>query len=138
MPFNIRNIIIFLGLAAIFISIYVFFIRGSAKDEANLVSSSPVVQGTAGASSAGVQNPIAENFLSLLLNIKNIHLDDSIFSDPAFLSLRDSSMVLVPDGNAGRINPFAQIGSDANPATPVSAMPNQSTLIPSTAPNTRQ
>ncbi len=136
MPFNTRNIIIFLGLAAIFTSIYVFFIRGPVEDDANLVSSSSTTEGAPGVSSTGGQNPIAENFLSLLLNIKNIQLDDSIFSDPAFLSLRDSSIELIPDANAGRPNPFAQIGSDVTPVTPAPVTPSLPTPSTSTTPTT--
>ena len=55
---------------------------------------------------------IAKDFLNLLLNVKNIKLDDSIFADNAFNSLRDSSIVLTPDGNEGRPNPFAPLGSE--------------------------
>ena len=63
-------------------------------------------------------SPVGQDFLSLLLNVKNIKLDDSIFSDPAFINLHDSSITLTPDAVVGRPNPFAQFGNDAVVATP--------------------
>jgi len=90
---------------------YVFFFGGDKAEEDALVSTSPDASTTeSGASGAGLV--IAQDFLSLLLNVKSIRLDDSIFADPAFLSLRDSSIMLIPDGTEGRPNPFAPIGSD--------------------------
>jgi hypothetical protein len=77
---------------------------------------------------------VAKDFFALLLNVKNIKLDDAILSDPAFLSLRDSSIVLVPDGNEGRPNPFAKFGNDAVviPTTPVAPSSPVSPTPPST------
>ena len=54
--------------------------------------------------------------------VKNIKLNDAIFSDVTFNSLRDSSITLTPDGNEGRPNPFAQFGNEnisTSPVTPV-------------------
>ena len=55
---------------------------------------------------------VAKDFLTLLLSVKNIKLDDAIFFDVAFNSLHDSSITLIPDGTEGRPNPFAQFGND--------------------------
>ena len=112
---KIKNIIIFLTIAAVFILIYIFFIK-SPTPAPSLVSSSPTsaIPKTASATVAPDSNsPTAQDFLNLLLNVKNLKLDDAIFSDNAFTSLRDSSITLIPDGNEGRINPFAPIGIDA-------------------------
>ena len=115
---KIRNIIIFTGIAAIFVFIYIFFIKPS-PEEPSLVSSPsgtalPNIDGSP--ATANIPNDISatvnEDFLALLSSVKNITLDDSIFSDPAFSSLRDSSITLIPDGTEGRPNPFAQFGSD--------------------------
>jgi hypothetical protein len=115
--------------------IYFVFMRSSSSDQGSLVSSPasttlPNVQGAsstvAGASVSGGTDLVAQDFLTLLLNVKNIKLDDSIFSDPAFNSLHDSSIVLVPDVTTGRPNPFAKFGAEnivtsppATPATPI-------------------
>ncbi len=56
---------------------------------------------------------ISDKFLSLLLNMRTIKLDQSLFTDPAFSSLRDFSTTINPESNPGRENPFAPIGIDA-------------------------
>ena len=119
---KIRNIIIFTGIAAAFILIYIFFIR-SAPQQENLVSSAGNVLPKADDSVVNIStlnknSLLAKDFLALLLSVKNIKLDDAIFSDLAFKSLSDSSITLTPDGNEGRSNPFAQFGNDSAPTTP--------------------
>ncbi len=106
---KIKNIIIFTVIAVVIILVYFFFIK-KEPNQANLVSSSDPTMPTPEGSIPNDNDLIAADFLSMLLNVKNINLDDSIFSDPAFLSLRDSSILLIPDGNEGRPNPFAPIG----------------------------
>src|ERR1700686_1914162 len=95
---KIKNILIFIAIGVVFVLIYIFFIKPKPP-VADLVSSgaTPAIQSTAG---GGVEtnNKLAQDFLSLLLNVKNIKLDDSILSDPSFISLHDSSITLTPDG----------------------------------------
>lgn len=135
---KIRNIIIFVIIASIFISIYFFFIKGSSDNQDNLIlSPSNATLPSLGDSGTNknISNEtsfIAKDFLTLLLNVKNIKLDDAILSDPAFNSLHDSSIVLIPDGTEGRPNPFAQFGTESTlpplppppiPTNPMSANP---------------
>lgn len=108
---KIKNIIIFVGIGVVLILVYVFFIKGDSEEAGLVSSSSPSVPATDGSTPAPAP-AITQDFLAVLLNIKSIKLDDSIFSDMAFLNLRDSSILLTPDGNEGRPNPFAPIGSD--------------------------
>lgn len=118
---KIRNIIIFVAIAGALILAYIFIIKPSSSNPTtDLVSTStsgginPVTSlpdlvantGTSGTS------PVAGNFLTLLLNVKTIQLNTDIFSDPAFTSLHDSSIVLTPDAVTGRANPFAQFGTE--------------------------
>ncbi len=120
---NIKNILIFVAIAAAVISVYFFFIKGAPEETTNLVSTIPTMpDGVASNPNTaattlvpGDNSAVAREFLTLLLSVKSIKLDDAIFSDNAFLSLRDSTIVLIPDGNEGRPNPFAPIGTD--PAT---------------------
>lgn len=108
---KIKNSLIFIGVATAFILIYVFFIKGSSVETPNLVSSSgPLVQTTGAFMQKN--SSITEEFLASLLNVTNIKLNNAILSDDAFVSLRDSSIVLIPDGTEGRPNPFAPFGSD--------------------------
>ncbi|MBI2627462.1 hypothetical protein HYW72_00870 [Candidatus Nomurabacteria bacterium] len=114
---KIRNIIIFIAIGAAFVLIYVFFIKNPPGDDiAPLISSSQTSAISNTNTTTGNVNGIAaQDFLSLLLSVKNIKLNDTIFSDDAFTSLRDSSITLTPDGNEGRPNPFAPIGADILP-----------------------
>lgn len=129
----IKKIIIFLIVAlALALGYYFFFMK--APDDSSLVSSlgsSVGVSGTPGSNT----NITATNqdFLTILLNVKNIKLDDSIFSDPAFATLHDSTIVLVRDTTIGRPNPFAPIGFEKGgtttplPASTSSTTPNGAT-----------
>lgn len=112
---KIKNIIIFVVILLVLILVYLFFFRSSTPEE-SLVSS------TSNNTSATAENTVDGDFLPLLLSINNIKLDDSIFSDKAFMTLVDRSIELFPDGNEGRVNPFAPLGSDiivnTNSSTP--------------------
>jgi hypothetical protein len=111
---NIKNIIIFVVVAVILVLIYIYFIRGTSEPDALVSTSSGVIVTNSTSTDASTEDPtMARDFLTLLLSVKNIKLNDSIFSDPAFATLRDSSIVLTPDGTEGRPNPFAPVGSDS-------------------------
>ncbi len=133
---KIKNIIIFVVIAAILVLVYVFFIKKS-PEQANLVSSSVTtpknIVNTSDDITISIENTdktniVAKDFLSLLLNVRNIKLDDAIFADPAFNTLRDSSIVLTQDGTEGRPNPFAQFGNDAVVAPPTNTNITSDTL----------
>lgn len=107
MASKIKNIIIFVVIAGALILAYTFFFK-NAPEEGGLVSSLKLISPNANIPEG--ESPIGSDFLGVLLNVKNIKLNDSIFSDSAFLTLRDSSILLVQDGTEGRPNPFAPIG----------------------------
>lgn len=123
---TIKNIIIFVAIAAALVLAYIFFFPKSAP-VANLTSSSTTAVPVAGVSASTQPSAIGSDFLSILLNVKSIKLDDSIFLDPAFLSLHDSSILLISDGTEGRPNPFAPIGADTSTISSTSTLTN---LIP--------
>ena len=58
---------------------------------------------------AELQNPVDQELIALLLELRGIDLDETIFKDMVFLSLQDFSQVLVPEP-VGRTNPFAPYG----------------------------
>jgi len=60
---------------------------------------------------AGNPTETGEQILSLLQELNAIQLDDSIFSDPMFLSLKDFHIDLAEEPKQ-RSNPFAPIGQD--------------------------
>jgi hypothetical protein len=126
MTSKIKNIIIFTVVAVILFLIYIFFVK-PAPEEQNLVSSSTINTVTTDTDTLGQNSAIAKDFLSILLNVKNIRLDENIFSHKSFTSLRDSSIPITaptPE-EEGRVNPFAPIGSDVvvPPPTPVCVLP---------------
>ena len=114
---------IYTVVGVILILIYIFFIKKAPEQPALIAVSPNGAKSPDDTSSQG--SSITKDFLTLLLNVKNIKLDAAIFSDIAFSNLRDSSIVLTPDGTEGRPNPFAPIGSDSivlpanNPNPPV-------------------
>ncbi len=130
---KIRNIIIFATIGAILVLIYIFFIKSSSDEDVVLISSVPAVSETT-TTTSGDTSVIAQEFLTLLLSVKGIKLNDAIFSTNAFNSLRDSSIVLVPDGNEGRPNPFAPIGVDIVVSPPSTTPPLSTTPTTPTTP----
>ena len=117
---TIKNILIFVSILAVFALIYIFVIKPKIPAPVPSLVSSTFDPASPGASTSGVNLEETQDFLNLLLNVKSIKLDDTIFSDSAFLSVskHDSSIVLVPDGKEGRNNPFAQFGVDDVAGTP--------------------
>ncbi len=129
---KIKNIIIFTVIAAALILIYIFFIK-KAPDQGNLISSntSGIVSGTNTSTSntSGQNSLITKDLLSVLLSVKNIKLDDAIFSDEVFVNLHDSSILLNAPNDEGRANPFAPIGFEKMTALPTTS---PISIIPST------
>ncbi len=74
--------------------------------------------------------------LKVLLDMRTIKLDDSIFQNPAFNVLKDTSQQIIPEP-VGRDNPFAPVGSDEqeleviNDAQPLQGRGTQQRIIPS-------
>jgi hypothetical protein len=56
-------------------------------------------------------SPVSQELLATLSNLHTIKLDNSIFSDPAFLSLTNFGVELPPEA-VGRRNPFLPIGQN--------------------------
>lgn len=120
---KIKNAIIFIIIGGALFASYYFFIKAK-PEEANLTTSSGEPIDANSTSPDGVDalptadSEIAKELLVVLLNVKNITLDDAILSDPAFKNLVDSTVTLIPDKNEGRPNPFAPIGSDGGVSAP--------------------
>lgn len=64
----------------------------------------------------GRQFAAGKEVLTLLIDLKSIELDGSIFEDKSFKSLEDFSLPIDPEPK-GRINPFAPIGTEPMEAT---------------------
>ena len=96
-----KNILIgALIVIAVFV-VYSMFFAGE-KPGTNILTSSSI---------SGVQSSSNSELLLLLINLKSIRLNDSLFQDPSFGRLRDFGKDLVPEPT-GRENPFSPVGSD--------------------------
>lgn len=132
MPLNIRNLIIFVVIGLALSAGYYFFLR-NPEPAGNLVPVSTLQSGgssVATTANSAEQNALAQNFLTLLLNVKNIKIDTNIFSDKSFETLNDSSIVITPDTNPGRPNPFAQFGNDTVENIDGNSLPTPTPVIP--------
>lgn len=85
--------------------VYSYFFTG--KKDTNSVLKTETVSTVA---------PADQDLISLLLELKSITLDESIFSNPSFQSLQDFSQELVNEP-VGRVNPFAPLGSNQSRPT---------------------
>ncbi len=115
MASKIKNIIIFVVIGVALTGGYLLF-AGKGEKQPSLVGSSSTSGSTSTGNLKKGDSEIAKELLGVLLNVKSIRLEDDIFKEDAFTSLRDSSILLVPDGNEGRPNPFAPIGNDLSAA----------------------
>ncbi len=81
------------------------------------------VDGPVGLEESAVSN---DEFFATLLSVRSIRIDTSLFSNPAFLYLKDHPVVLGTD-TVGRTNPFAAIGTDPAPSAPPTSISSGST-----------
>ena len=133
MKSNIKNILIGVAVLLALVAAYFLFIKKAPTQDA-LTSTSGITTGGDSTGNAVASSEIGKDFVTFLLSVKSIKLDDAIFSDPAFLSLKDSSILilLIDSGAMGRPNPFAPIGSDVYPTT---SNNNNSLNVNSSTPN---
>lgn len=127
---KLKKLLVFVVIIVIVLVAYSMFFKGD--------SATPGLQSSAGTQSGAIatssESAYGQEFLTLLLNLKKISLDDSLVTSNAFLGLQDFTKVLISQNNQGRPNPFAPIGSDSNLApTPVTApvTPTAPTISPS-------
>lgn len=65
-------------------------------------------------------NAADKDVVETLLALRSITLSGTIFTDPAFVSLRDNGTQIVPEP-AGRPNPFLPLGGNPATSTPSAA-----------------
>lgn len=92
------------------LAVFTVFMLASASQKETQAQEPMVVPDTV--SSGGEGNQKGREILTLLADLKKITLDESVFSDPVFRSLKDISVELIPEPK-GRPNPFAPLGKDA-------------------------
>lgn len=113
----IKIIIIVAVIGAILYFGAQFFMKPSVEAVPDLVSSNGEQVDGSAVSDTGVnggESDVGNEFVGLLLNMRNIKLDSSLFTKPSFKSLENFTSVLIPEGDEGRANPFAPIGQDSS------------------------
>ena len=101
-----KNTILVVGLAAFVGIVGWYVLKGSPASESLLVTENV----------AGAPNEEERDLVATLLQLKAVSLDGTIFSDPAFQSLVDYGIEIVPEP-VGRANPFAPL-IDQQPIVP--------------------
>lgn len=96
-----KSLIIGVVVIIVIVIIY-FYMSGSSSSSSNSLLQGEDVSG------------IGANELMLLNQIKSLHIDTTLFKDPAYTSLVDYTVAITPE-NVGRPNPFAPI-----PGMPIS------------------
>jgi hypothetical protein len=138
----IRNIIILAVVAGLgFAGYKLFFANKTAAPKGSLQTTAGVGTGSTGAPKIATTNTVkdAENaaigqdFLTTLLSVKSISLDESIFTNRAFLLLQDFNRPIPADENPGRTNPFAPLGVDGGIAQVQVSTSNPSSITATSA-----
>ncbi len=124
---KIKNIIIFAGIFILLVVGYVVFFKKDNTQTPALVTTSGVAGSSTQSTVAG--GDVGREFLTTLLNLQNIKLDDSIFTNTAFLNLKDFELTLIQETNPGRTNPFLPLGTDTT-ATSTTTSVGTTTITP--------
>lgn len=103
-----KNILLIIVITVIIFVLYSTFIAGDETPSSFLQS-----EGVGGDKEALV----GKELLVTLLELRSLTLDESLFSDRAFVILRDFSQEVQPQA-IGRPNPFSAIGTDVEPVNP--------------------
>lgn len=98
---ELKNIIIFVAILAGLYFAYTFFFSDNSTPVATI-------------SPEGSGGDVGANILPLLLQLKTIKLDQTVFADPIFKSLQNFSVDLPIEGT-GRPDPFAPVDQSAVP-----------------------
>ena len=94
MDFIKKNMTTIGGAVILVLGVYVYFTYFSAGTSAPLTAS---------------DNAVSGNLLATLGSLHTIKLDNSIFTNPVFVSLSDFGTTIPPQ-SSGRGNPFAPVG----------------------------
>ncbi|MDE2071275.1 MAG: hypothetical protein KGI70_00890 [Patescibacteria group bacterium] len=67
-------------------------------------------------STVDTSSPVSSDLLAVLGSLHTIQLDQTIFTNPVFVSLSDFGVTIPPE-NVGRRNPFAPVGAQTQSQT---------------------
>jgi hypothetical protein len=98
-----NNKIVLVGLGGLLLGVIAWYVLSSEETPTSLLEVQPVAAGTVSAEERAI--------LDTLFQLRAIQLTGSIFTNPAFLALRDFRTEIVAEP-IGRRNPFAPLGAD--------------------------
>lgn len=107
---NLKNILILTVVLAVSFYAYSYFFGGAEESVGALSVTEPT----------GVGGAVGADLLVILSDLRTMKLDESVFSDPVFRSLKNFRVELSSE-SIGRDNPFAPIGA-ASQGSSVSAV----------------
>jgi len=103
-----HKLLLIIVIAVIIAGVAWYGLSGSsAAPASDLTSSATTASGPAGSAD--------QTLVSTLLTLRTVQLDGTIFSDPAFTSLKDFSTQIVPEP-VGRSDPFAPLQDNTPPS----------------------
>jgi hypothetical protein len=114
-----QHLLIFVALVIVVVAGVWYGMAGSGQ--APLISTEVV--GGSGSPTADTEN---QELVETLLTLRAITLTGTIFTDPAFQSLKDFGTTIVPEA-VGRANPFAPLPSQTRVSQPAAT---QTTFAP--------
>lgn len=119
---NNKNVIMAVVLIVLLVVAYFMFFKGEDLAPTDALVSENI--GPDGLPIAGDGLTAGADLLPMLLRLNSLHLDDTIFQDPVFLSLEDFTIEIPPQPQ-GRSNPFAPLsGSSASSRIPSPRLPS--------------
>lgn len=106
---NLKNIGIGAVVLVIIAGAYIFLVNGNSSTDQSLLtqnaSSGTPPQGVAVDSTFSAPDADVQGVLTILNQLKAVSIDETIFSDPAFMALTDYHRNIAPQPK-GRPNPF--------------------------------
>ncbi len=93
-----KSILISIAIVVIAVIGYFYYSGKSQGSDTSLLVATPNAE----------EQAVGARVLSLLNQIQSLHIDTTIFKNPAYQSLRDYT-VSIPALNVGRYNPFAPL-----------------------------
>jgi hypothetical protein len=109
MDFLIKNKVAIGAGIAILLLLYVYLTYFSSGP-------SPIL------TTSDANTPLSTDILVTLQSINSIKLDNTIFTDPVFVSLTDFGVTIPPE-TVGRRNPFAPLGASTKASTTTLKLP---------------
>lgn len=138
---NQKLFILIVALVVVAVGAYLYFSKSSQTNTAAKATTNTLVSINTGDSPVALGDNNAASFAgsdiaALLKNVDQIKLNTSLLSNPAFLSLVDTTLTLPVTDISGRVNPFGKSGALDSAAPVVNQINSTDTTSQTVAPVT--